>query len=168
MIRLPDLRDDAVTPLWPAEILDTHGDKLQPATFGTIAHRALDLIMRARIDGVTRTFADPSSNRSKKKSVMATLISQRAQPTLEHGVRLLVAFAPRQNECRVEATVAGQAVGGYIDSWLAIRPANVSSTILRPDRRPTTHSVFNLTLYRFSGRSTGERLRTALSLSTCM
>jgi DNA helicase-2/ATP-dependent DNA helicase PcrA len=116
LFRLPDLRDEAATPLWTTEGADPLSDKLQPAAFGTVVHRTLELFARARISGEKleiAAFAAQALLEEEREGDPA--LAERVLATARHGIDALATFTPREPELRFDATIAGSRVGGYID-----------------------------------------------------
>jgi ATP-dependent exoDNAse (exonuclease V) beta subunit len=164
LFRLPDLRDDAATPLSPAEDVEPHADKLEPAAFGTIVHRALELSVRTRIAG-ENTDVEASVARAllEEERDGDPALAERALATVRHGVEALASFTPREPEWRFDATIAGERVAGYIDLLAddaAGRPVVID---YKTGHTPESAYRLQLTLYRrVLSERFGETLRTAV------
>jgi superfamily I DNA/RNA helicase/RecB family exonuclease len=116
LLRLPDLREESATPLWTAEGSDPLAEKLQPATFGSIVHRALELAARARIAGTNaeiEAYVTQAFSEEEREGNPAAL--ERALATVRHGIEKLAPYTPREPELRFDTTIAGIRVGGFID-----------------------------------------------------
>lgn len=163
LFRLPDLRDEAATPLWTADGTDPLAEKLQPALFGTIVHRVLELSARARIAGERADIeafvaqALLEEERSDEPALVARVLS-----TARCGIGALAAFTPREPELRFEATIAGHRVGGYID--LLADDAEGRPVVIDYKTGHTPESAYRLqlTLYRRVLRDRFNELRTAV------
>lgn len=164
LFRLPDLRDEAETPLWTAEGSDPMADKLPPAVFGTIAHRVLELCARARIAGESielGQFLEQALLEEERE--VAPALAARILTTARHGLEALEAFVPREPELRFDATVAGNRVTGYID-LVAEDTAGYPIVIdYKTGNTPESAYRLQLTLYRRVLRDRFERpLRTGV------
>ncbi len=164
LFRIPDLRDEAATPLWTAEGSDPLADKLPPAAFGTIVHRALELCARAQIAGERielERFVEQALEEEEREAAPA--LAARVAATVLHGLEALEAFVPREPELRFDATVAGNRVGGYIDlvaEDAAGRPVVID---YKTGHTPEGAYRLQLTLYRRVLRDRFERpLRTGV------
>jgi ATP-dependent exoDNAse (exonuclease V) beta subunit len=116
LFRLPDLRDDAETPLWTAEGQDPHADKLPPAAFGTLVHRVLELSARARIAGTAHDVeAFVAQALQEEERAAEPALVQRVLATARHGIERLAELTPREAELRFDATIADVRIGGFID-----------------------------------------------------
>ncbi len=116
LFRLPDLRDEAETPLWTADGSDPHADKLPPAAFGTLVHRVLELSARARIAGAEHDVeAFVAQALQEEERAAEPALVERVLATARHGIARLAALTPREAELRFDATIADTRISGFID-----------------------------------------------------
>ncbi len=164
LLRLPDLRDEAATPLWTAEGSDPAAEKLDAAGFGTIVHRALELAARARIAGAPvdlEAFVAQALLEEEREG--DPVLAERVLATAGHGLAALAALAPRDPELRFDTEIAGIRVGGFID-LLAEDPAGRPIVIdYKTGHQTDSAYQLQLSLYRrvLRGRFK-EPLRTAV------
>jgi DNA helicase-2/ATP-dependent DNA helicase PcrA len=116
VLRVPDLRPDAVPAVeFADEESDSHA-KLDAATYGNIVHLALETIARGRIDdepGSVEAAVDLALYESECENNAG--LRYRVTRAVGRAVETLEALEPIDAEAEFNVEIAGAAVGGFID-----------------------------------------------------